>query len=204
MNTEELREFIQKTIKEFKVQKSEIKEVEIPDEYTDFDPFEFHSNAKDQAKSDIEGEGESFEEIGANDFEKDNTENDFADKVSQANLKLPSDEREVDSIKDSMKSKEDEENKLKSFGDKLGVPAFSLNEENREVIRNRELIGKISLNEDSFGVQNEDIEYDFDQINLYKFLKDAINQLIEQGIDYAQMAEILEKELLKNFDIIKK
>lgn len=56
-----------------------------------------------------------------------------------------------------------------------------------------------NLHEDN---NEENINYDFDTTNLYKFLKDGLYQL--KDIDYAEGAKILEQELLKNFDINKK
>lgn len=56
--------------------------------------------------------------------------------------------------------------------------------------------GAGSLNE-----EKEEESFDFDTTNLYKFLKDAMHKFESLGLDYAQSAEKLEKELNKHFDV---
>ena len=103
----------------------------------DFDELEFHTDAKDAAKTDIEDEfgAGSFEDIGNNTFEKGNNEKDFAKNVAQANLNLPSDEKELDKIKTGMEDKADSEKELKGLSDKYGFESpFSLNEVKRKQV----------------------------------------------------------------------
>lgn len=52
---------------------------------------------------------------------------------------------------------------------------------------------------------DEDINTDaVDTSNLYKMLKDAVGQMLEKGMNEAQIAQSLERILSKNFDLIKK
>jgi len=154
----------------------EEEDFEIPDSWQDFDTFEFHDSAKNAAMQDI---GDNFEEIGTNKFEKNLTQQDFADQVSLANLKLNNNEKEVKKIQKGLDFKKQGEDKLKKIANKFGTKALSINE-------------------------NTDQEYNFDQTNLYKFLKDALYIFIEESYDYADAAEILENELNKYFNIKKK
>ncbi len=151
---------------------------EIPQDWQEFDDYEFHGAAKDAAVKDI---GDEFEDIGKNKFEKGMSQKNFAQNVTKANLKLDDYEKEAKNIQKGIDFKKQGEKKLKGVSDKMGGPTISMNEED----------------------ENE-IEYDFDQTNLYKFLKDAIYKLEEKGVDYAEMASIIEKELNKYFDIKKK
>lgn len=163
-NIENIRKVIRKQLNE--------DDFDIPQEYQEFDDYEFHGDAKNAAMKDI---GDDFEEIGDNKFEKGMTQKDFANNVTKANLGLNDYEKEVKKIQKGLDFKKQGDDKLQGLADKMGTHALSMNE-----------------------------AYDFDVTNLYKFLKDALYTFEDKKIAYAKAAEILEKELNKNFKIEKK
>jgi DNA polymerase I-like protein with 3'-5' exonuclease and polymerase domains len=110
------------------------RDLNIPDDYQDFDDFEFHTSAKDAAKADIEKEMGSFEDIGKNKFEKGMDSKSFAEKVKRANLKLKSDEEEVERLSKEIENTKKEKEKLEKIASKMDMPAMSLNENKRNQI----------------------------------------------------------------------
>ena len=86
-----------------------------------FDDLEFSTTAKDTFKKDLKntkGWGD-FEDLGKSKFEKNITDRNFKNRVNQANLQLPSDEKELKTL-----NTEPEDKNLKQL-QKLG---FGLNE----------------------------------------------------------------------------
>lgn len=82
-------------------------------EGSDFDEFDFMGSAKDAAMQDIEASGEKFVDLGQSEYEKNISPEDFIGKVKQANLRLPNDEKEVNSIQNMLDKKRNHE---KTFG----------------------------------------------------------------------------------------
>ena len=125
INKRQLQELVEKVIKE--------NDFDIPDDWNEFDDFEFHGPAKDAAVKDIEDSGDSFEDIGKNKFEKGMNQKDFADNVSKANLDLPSDKAELADLARASKEKKDAMDQVGKFG-------MSLNE-GKSIERSKYLAG---------------------------------------------------------------
>lgn len=126
-----------KQLEEMVIKMIQEDDFDVPEDWTSFDDFEFQGAAKDAAQSDIEASGEDFEDIGTNKFEKGMNQKDFASKVSQANLNLPSDEAELSDIKKRMQTKQDALDNVKKFG-------MSLNESEER----RQLLAGITKSEE--------------------------------------------------------
>lgn len=139
MTPEEFQELIRQEIRKL-IKEEPITEMDFgfedqdekPYEGGDFDDVDFHTSAKDAAKKDIEDEGGSFEDIGTNKYEKGKTEKDFAEKVKVANLRLPSQEAEIEKISKGMETNKKEKEKLNKVGSKFGGTNISLNEDGEE------------------------------------------------------------------------
>lgn len=86
-------------------------EDEIPYDWQDFDAFDFKNSAKDAAAADIADEfGEEIPELGS---EEDAEE--FVSDLERANLRLPSDEEELEKIQQMMDKKKAEKQSMGSF-----------------------------------------------------------------------------------------
>jgi len=129
IHQEVMKEFSKEEITENDFDFSEENNDEVPEEYQEFDAFEFHGSAKDAAKEDIEKEGGSFEDIGKSKFEKGKTEKDFANDLSTTNLRLPSEEKEIEKIQKDLDKNKDQNKSLKDLGTKMNGPTISLNED---------------------------------------------------------------------------
>lgn len=86
----------------------------------DFDRTEFDGPAKNTAKTDIEGSGEEFVDLGDSEHEKNMDPEDFKSDLERANLRLPSDEKEVAKIQKDLDAKKKARSSMRGF---------SLNEE---------------------------------------------------------------------------
>ena len=66
----------------------------------EFDELDFeNSDASEAARADIEASGEEFEELGSSKFEKrQGFKDDFKNDLKKANLQLPSDEEEIETL----------------------------------------------------------------------------------------------------------
>ena len=70
-----------------------------------FDRTEFQGPAKKGAKVDIEDDGQEFVDLGDSKYEKKMDPEDFVSDLERANLRLPSDEKEVEDIQGKLDKK---------------------------------------------------------------------------------------------------
>jgi len=115
INENELRNYILK-----KLQESSFDDLELGD-------------AMRAAEEDMKNSGENFTPLGASKFEKDpKFKEKFTDALNRANLELPSDEKEIEDLAQTMKDRESHEEK---FGVGSLIGAGSLNETEIEHIK---------------------------------------------------------------------
>lgn len=80
-----------------------------------FDSFEFKGPAKKVAKTDIEKTGQKFQDLGDSKYEKKMDTDEFVSDLERANLRLPSDEKEIEDIQKGLDNKKAQRDSLKGF-----------------------------------------------------------------------------------------